>query len=1265
MARQIILAALVILVSVLHQGWASRILAICPTPSISHQVVFRGLTMALRDRGHELVVVTTDPVNDPALKNYTEININFLYRDFMGEVDWVANRKNKVWFDIITSWISQYTSQTDRVLNLPELRSLYAPDSGQKFDLLLIETLYWPTFLSFGQRFDVPIIGITSLALPANVQYEIGNAILSSHPSNWDCGATVLGKLTLWQRLKNFVKTWRYLYWYRTDFMPANQAIARKYFGNNVPDLRDLEKNISLIFVNQQAPISHVRPNIPKIIEIGGFHVSKQVKPLSKDLERILDNATQGFIYMSLGSNVKSAMLSDKIRGEFIATFSKLPYTIIWKFEDEFLPGRPDNVVVMKWAPQQSILAHPNIKAFIYQGGLQSTEEAISHGVPVIGLPVLADQDTIIDKMSSLGVGKKLEILNFNSEDLLDAIYSVVQDGSYKQRMLNLRDLIRDKPYDSLDNAVWWTEHVIRHKGAPHLHSTTADEPWYQRQDMDLIFLISAGFLTAFSLILVVLYELSVYSIRVFKYQIAASKKDKLRKPVIELINIPFDASDCTSAHPNLKVFIYQGGLQSTEEAVSHAVPVIGLPVFCDQESNVDKIVSLGVGKKLDIFSVDRFDLMEAIHSIVRDDSYKRSMLKLRDLIRDAPYDLMKNAVWWTEHAIRHKGAPHLHSTTTDDHWYQRHDMDLIFLISAGFLTTLGSILVVLYKLLLYSVRVFKYQIAAIKKDKVQVCGVRCWWCVEDANVMARKVILAAFVVLVCALHPGWASRILAICPTPSISHQIVFRRLTMALRERGHELVVVTTDPVDDPALKNYTEINIDFLYRDFLGKVDWVAQRRNKAWFDTVIEWSDRGKLHTERILNLPELMSLYAPNSGQRFDLLLIEMLYWPTFLSFGQRFDVPIIGITSLALPANVQYGIGSPILSSHPSNWDCGATVVGKLSLWQRVKNFVKTWRFLYWYMTDFMPANQAIARKYFGNNLPDLRDLERNISLIFVNQHAPITYVRPNTPKIIDIGGFHVSEQVKPLSKNLQKILDEATQGFIYMSLGSNVKSALLSDEIRGEFVTTFSKLPYTVIWKFENEFLPGQPDNVIIMKWAPQQSILAHPNIKAFIYQGGLQSTEEAIAHRVPVIGLPVFVDQDSIIDKMSSLGVGKKLEILNFNSEDLLDAIHSVVQNGGYKQRMLKLRDLMRDKPYNSLENAVWWTEHVIRHKGAPHLHSTTADDPWYQRQDMDLIFLISAGFLTALSLILVVLYRILVNSIRVLKYSQLLVSRKKKVY
>ncbi|XP_046737926.1 UDP-glucosyltransferase 2-like [Diprion similis] len=527
MLMRFVSATLIVLVSLWHYGCASRILGVFPTPSISHQIVFRALTLALRERGHELVVVTPDPVNDPMLTNYTEIDLHFLYPDSDDGENWIMTLAKERWTDIQDAYLSMVLSQTELILDHPELRKLYAPNNGEKFDLMMIEMLYYPALLPLATRFDVPVVGITSLGLSLSIHYAIGNPIIHSHSSNWDTEERIFGEATLWQRLKSFVWVWKFLYKYRTRYMPAQQAMARKYFGNDIPDISDIERNVSLVFVNQQTPISYVRPNIPKVIDIGGFHIAREIKPLPKDLEKILDDSMQGFIYMSLGSNIKSIMLSDEARGEFVAAFSELPYTVIWKFEDDFLANKPENVIIMKWTPQQSILAHPNLKVFIYQGGLQSTEEAVSHGIPVIGLPVFTDQYVHANKMASLGVGIKLNIHFVNRHDILKAIRTVVLDTSDKKRMMNLRNLLEDKPYDSLENAIWWTEHVIRHKGAPHLHSTTADEPWYQRQDMDIIFIISAGSLVTLSFVLVVFYKLLICSIRAFN-KLRARQKDKL-----------------------------------------------------------------------------------------------------------------------------------------------------------------------------------------------------------------------------------------------------------------------------------------------------------------------------------------------------------------------------------------------------------------------------------------------------------------------------------------------------------------------------------------------------------------------------------------------------------------------------------------------------------------------------------------------------------------------------------------------------------------
>lgn len=66
---------------------------------------------------------------------------------------------------------------------------------------------------------------------------------------------------------------------------------------------------------------------------------------------------------MSFGSNVKSSELSVEKRAAFINVFKKLKQTVLWKWEDEQLQGKPNNLVTRKWFPQKEILG----KSYIYR----------------------------------------------------------------------------------------------------------------------------------------------------------------------------------------------------------------------------------------------------------------------------------------------------------------------------------------------------------------------------------------------------------------------------------------------------------------------------------------------------------------------------------------------------------------------------------------------------------------------------------------------------------------------------------------------------------------------------------------------------------------------------------------------------------------------------------------------------------------------------------------------------------------------------------
>lgn len=68
-----------------------------------------------------------------------------------------------------------------------------------------------------------------------------------------------------------------------------------------------------------------------------------------------MDGAQHGVVYFSMGSNLPSSKLPDVLKKRLLEMFGKLKQTVLWKFE-EVLPDLPNNVHILKWAPQPSIL---------------------------------------------------------------------------------------------------------------------------------------------------------------------------------------------------------------------------------------------------------------------------------------------------------------------------------------------------------------------------------------------------------------------------------------------------------------------------------------------------------------------------------------------------------------------------------------------------------------------------------------------------------------------------------------------------------------------------------------------------------------------------------------------------------------------------------------------------------------------------------------------------------------------------------------------
>ncbi|KAL4716789.1 hypothetical protein ACJJTC_001945 [Scirpophaga incertulas] len=145
--------------------------------------------------------------------------------------------------------------------------------------------------------------------------------------------------------------------------------------------------------------------------------------------------------------------------------------------------------------------------------------------------------------------------------------------------------------------------------------------------------------------------------------------------------------------HPKVKLFITQGGLHSTEEAINAGVPLIGIPIIFDQFNNAEKYERHGIGKKIEIETMTEHELRDAIETIMGDDSYHRNVLQFRKLMYDTPQDPVQRAVWLTEYILRHGDVRHLRSPAADLTWAEYIELELLLII---FFTILIFIIIII-----------------------------------------------------------------------------------------------------------------------------------------------------------------------------------------------------------------------------------------------------------------------------------------------------------------------------------------------------------------------------------------------------------------------------------------------------------------------------------------------------------------------------------------------------------------------------------------
>jgi UDP:flavonoid glycosyltransferase YjiC (YdhE family) len=160
----------------------------------------------------------------------------------------------------------------------------------------------------------------------------------------------------------------------------------------------------------------------------------------------------QPLVYVTFGSVAGSFPQALPAYGAALAAVDGLPVRVLLTvgrdMDLDALPPLPANVHVERWVPQQDVLGHAALA--VVHGGSGSTLGALAAGVPLVVIPLFADQPYNARRVAEVRAGVAVTP---NPADIPGtiaavraAVEDVLEDGSYRDRAEALAAELRAEP---------------------------------------------------------------------------------------------------------------------------------------------------------------------------------------------------------------------------------------------------------------------------------------------------------------------------------------------------------------------------------------------------------------------------------------------------------------------------------------------------------------------------------------------------------------------------------------------------------------------------------------------------------------------------------------------------------------------------------------------------------------------------------------------------------------------------------------------------
>ncbi len=157
----------------------------------------------------------------------------------------------------------------------------------------------------------------------------------------------------------------------------------------------------------------------------------------------------QPLVYLTLGTEVNSESdLYPRVLQTIIAGLRDAPLNLIVTIGRDKDPAdfgqQPSNVHIERYIPQSLLLPHCDL--IVQHGGSNSLLAAIDTGLPMVIIPLIADQFFNASIVQKLQVGQVLQLQELTPASIRGAVEEVLINPLYRQNIVKLRNEIQALP---------------------------------------------------------------------------------------------------------------------------------------------------------------------------------------------------------------------------------------------------------------------------------------------------------------------------------------------------------------------------------------------------------------------------------------------------------------------------------------------------------------------------------------------------------------------------------------------------------------------------------------------------------------------------------------------------------------------------------------------------------------------------------------------------------------------------------------------------